>query len=291
MPLVEAQQQFLNLTEAIEWIRTVLGQFDNDGNIIIDDFLSKKSLIDVKDRILDKIINKEENDEEILDIYLSNLSDEYLAILYYKNNFLEFINDHAIIQSLIIEIFENVENLNYVDEKDKDWFSKIPPEYTKDMVGKTAKDWNNFVNKQYFMDPNNVPESIANQLYELKEYLMKYVYSDYLSPDRIYRLRNFKRKVVTVIDTDSNILSLDTSVNYIMNNIIKGETFNRDFTNNIFICVNMIAYILTAVVTDILLLYGKKSNIPEEFRPIYSMKNELNKFSSCKTSLIAGNSC
>ena len=38
-----------------------------------------------------------------------------------------------------------------------------------------------------------------------------------------------------------------------MDNIIKGETFGRPFVNNIYICVNMLAYVFTDAVTDILL--------------------------------------
>ena len=137
------------------------------------------------------------------------------------------------------------------------------------------KDWNKFVDNEYFLDPNSVPDSVAGVLDELKNQLMKYVYCQYLSVDRIYRLKNFKRNVVTVIDTDSNILSLDTSVDFIMNEVIGNEDFNRDHLNNIFICINMLAYVLTEAVTDILLTFGKNSNIPEEFRPIFNMKNEF----------------
>ena len=188
---------------------------------------------------------------------------------------LEFIDDHEEIQSLIIDVFENVENLEYAN-KDEDWFNnKVPKKYRDDMLGKDWKDWNKFVNKQFFTDPNDVPESIANTLFILKNYFMKYIYCKYLSPDRIYRLKNFKRRVVTVIDTDSNILSLDTSIDHIFDNIIEGRDFGRSFKNNIFICVNMLAYILTEAVTDILLTYGEHSNIPEEYRPIYNMKNEF----------------
>lgn len=57
---------------------------------------------------------------------------------------------------------------------------------------------------------------------------MKYVYCRYLAPDRIYRLKNFKRGVVTVIDTDSNILSLDTMVNHIFDSVIKDNDFGRE---------------------------------------------------------------
>lgn len=60
-----------------------------------------------------------------------------------------------------------------------------------------------------------------------------------------------------------------------MDKVIKGVTFGRPIVNNIYICVNMLAYVLTEAVTDILLTYGEYSNVPEEFRPIYNMKNEF----------------
>ena len=287
--LIADNYLFINLTEVIEWIRKVMKDFKKSGESV-DSFIRLHSLFDVRDRLLDKIIDTSDNDSEILERYLESFSDEELAVIYYKNNFLEFIKDHDEIQELIITIFDDVENLEYADKNDDEWFVNVVPEkYQQDILGKSWKDWNNFVNNQYFMDPNNVPESIATPLYQLKNYIMKYIYSKYLSFDRIYRLKNFKRRVVTVIDTDSNILSVDTAVDYIMDEVIKGESFGREKINNIFICVNMLAYILTDAVTDILLTFGEYSNIPEEYRPIYNMKNEL-RLSSCKTSLIAGNS-
>lgn len=265
---------YLNLTELLEWCGKVMKPFINE-EVEIDSFITLKSIHDVKDRLLDKIIDKSDNDEIILESYLLQFSDELLSVLYYKNNLLEFINDHEVIKDLIIEIFENIDNLQYADEDKEDWMDVVPSKYQKDFIGKTAEEWNKFVNTQYFMDPNNVPDSIANPLYELKEYLIKYIYCRYLSVDRVYRLKNFTRKVVTVIDTDSNILSLDTSIDFIMDKVIKGVTFGRPIVNNIYICVNMLAYVLTEAVTDILLTYGEYSNVPEEFRPIYNMKNEF----------------
>ena len=184
---------FLNLTEAIEWCEKVITPFI-DKEEYIDDFLCTKSIYDVIDRIKEKIINKRDDDEDILYRYLYNLSNEELSVLYYKNNMEEFIRDHEIIQSLIINIFDDIENLEYVDEKDNDWFGKLPEDYKLDFRGKTQKDWNKFVNKMYFMDPNDPPENIMSYLCELNEYIIKYVYCKYLSFDRIYRLKNFKRR-------------------------------------------------------------------------------------------------
>lgn len=266
--------QFINLTECIEWCRKVLKYAKEQGEL--DSFIQLRTSGDLVHRLLNHIIDTEEDDEEILYQYIDSLSDEEITILYYKNNMMEFIKDHDYIQDLILTIFRDVENLEYADEEDEFWMSKLSlNKYREEFVGKTGKDWNKFVNKQYFMDPNDVPESIASPMYELSQLMMKYVYVKYMAIDRIYRLRNFKRKVVTVIDTDSNILSLDTIVEFLMDDVVRYETFGRDFTNNIFICINMLAYIITDAVTDILLTYGEYSNVPEEFRPLYNMKNEF----------------
>ena len=265
---------FLNLTEAIEWCRKNIKNFKDD-DYSYDDFLILHSLFDVKDRILSSLINTSENDDEILESFLRQYDDYELTLLYYKNNMIEFIKDHDEIQDLFIQIFENVENLEYA-ENTEDWMKVIPDEYFKQFQsGSTYKQWNSFVDNRYFMDPNNVPDSIITEVKQLTEYMMKYVYCRYLSVDRIYRLKNFERRTVTVIDTDSNILSLDTIVNFIFNEIVHDRTFGRSRRNNMFIIVNTLAYILTEAVTDILLTYGKFSNIPEEYRPIYNMKNEF----------------
>lgn len=265
---------YINLTECIEWCDKVMKPFRKKDEFI-DDFITKKSVSDVTERLLGKIINRQNNDEEILYNYLNTYTTEELGVLYYKNNIKEFIYDHEEVSDCIIKIFTKIENLDYVDPNDDKWYFKIPEKYRNKMIDAKPSDWNKFVNVQYFMNPNDVPESIADDLFELKDYLMKYVYCRYLSFDRIYRIKNFKRGVVTVIDTDSNILSLDPLVYFIKDNIIKNQSFGRSEENNDFICVNMIAYVLTNAVTDTLLTFGKQANIPEEFRPIYNMKNEF----------------
>ena len=86
------------------------------------------------------------------------------------------------------DILYTVENLEYANKKDEDWLTKIPNEYRQDFLGKSAKQWNKFVDNQYFMDPNDPPKNIEHQLRALSDYLIKYCYAQYLSIDRIYRL-------------------------------------------------------------------------------------------------------
>jgi hypothetical protein len=233
----------------------------------LDSFVKIRTIDEVCDRLVDKIMQIKDNDREMIYRYLSNLSDTELTILYYKNNIIDFMNDHKIIQDLIYMILSKVNNLEKVDEKN--------PDISIDLHGMTPKEWNKHVEKEYFMDPNSAPSCIKEELELFKKYIMKYVFTKYLSFDRIYRLRNFKRRVVTVIDTDSNILSIDIFIRWILENIVKGETFGRDHEHNSFILVNMITYVITEAIEKIMLYYGEMSNIPEEFRPRYSMKNEF----------------
>ena len=253
---------FLDSTELIHWMNKVV-----DENNELDDFIQIKSIDETCDRLADKIIQVKDTDKSMIYGYLSNLTETEITILYYKNNILEFMNDHKIMQELIYTILCKINNLEMVDVKN--------PDPSIDLNGMTPKEWNKHVEKEYFMDPNSAPKCIKDELDLFKKYLMKYVFTKYLSFDRIYRLKNFKRRVVTVIDTDSNILSIDIFIRWILDNVVKGESFGRDYEHNTFILINTITYVITEAIQEIMLYYGEMSNIPEEFRPRYSMKNEF----------------
>ena len=261
---------FIDLTELLEWIRIVIKE-----NHYLDEFIKPIDKQDVVVKhLLRSVINRNENDEEILNEYMKELTVDDLTILYYKNNIIEFINNHEYIQDLFIDILNTVENYPYVDEKDEQWKDKVYLyEASKDID--SAKAWNQFVNREYFIDPNKPPKSIKEKLKTLSDYLMKYCYTKYLSFDRIYRLRNFKRSVVTTIDTDSNFLSLDTIMNFLIDTVVGDNTYGREMVYNTFILVNTLTYTITNVIETELLFYGEKSNIPEEYRPRFNMKNEF----------------
>lgn len=241
-------------------------------------------------RVHNHIIELTDEEDELLYTAITHLPSEVRAYLYYKNNMIQFIVDHPFIQDLILRIYESVENLNYIkmkknakgketsDPEDPAWLSTIPEKYQEEYKDKSAKDWNKFVNHQYFIDPNNPPEDILDTLKELNGYMMNYVYTRYMAFDRIYRLKNFKRGTVTVIDTDSNILSLDVIIRFLIERYFPNPDrahYGRSFQNNIYISINMITYFITEAVTDILLSYGKYANIPEDYRSLYNMKNEF----------------
>lgn len=250
----------------------------------VDEWVQSVSEDQLFDRLYKKILHKKLNDEEILRSVIVYMNDTDRQILYYKNNLIQFVDDHKPVKSLYRSIFHSVNNYEYFE--DETWEKGIKKYgFTKDDFPNKKK-WDSFVNKEYFMDPNDVPKSIKEDVEKFSDILMKYVYVPYIPFDRIYRLKNYKRRTVTVIDTDSNILALDTWVNYTLKDILQSD-YGRSKMNNVFIIVNTITYAITKVVTDILLLYGKYANIPEEYRPSLNMKNELTR-GSCKTSLIAG---
>lgn len=261
---------FLNLTELIEWIRSILKK-----DFYLDDFIVRVKRQDVIQHLLSRILNKEENDEEILQNYLTDCTVDELTFLYYKNNMIEFIENHNPVKDMITDILEKVENYDHVNEKDPEWLRYIPSKHYDEFKNQSAKKWNKFVNKEMFMDPNSPPDSIIKELDALSECIIKYVYTEYLSFDRIYRLKNFFRNTVTVIDTDSNFLSLDILMNYLLNSVIEPDGYGRSQRHNEFVLINTITFIITKIIRITLDFYGKQSNIPEEYRGRFDMKNEF----------------
>lgn len=262
---------FIDINELMYWLETIISSINEDE---IDDFICNHTYGEVAEILENKIINTTDDDYFIIQDYLKHVDYKIVNVIYYKNNLIGFIQDHKHIKELINLILTDIVNLEHVENIDN-WIEYIPDEYKDDFRNKSYKDWNKFVDHKYFMDPNNVPSEISSYVKELDGYFKKYVYTPYLSFDRIYRLKNFKRDVVTVIDTDSNILSLDTFVNFIIDTFMDDNLYGRDFQKNIFIIINMITYSITTVVEDILNLYGIHSNIPKEYRPRFNMKNEF----------------
>lgn len=252
---------FLNSSECIHWINVML---KDSEDIELDEFIHMIDEETLVERLCSKIIDIKSNDKEMLRDFVDSLKPREITILYYKNNMIEFIKNHQIIQDIFINIMVKVDVLPESNGHDG-----------IDLHGMSVKEYNHYVQEKAFINPNSVPENIKDDLDLFKTYIMKYVFARYMSFDRIYRLRNFKRRVVTTIDTDSNFLSMDILVNWLLDEVIKGRTFGRDKNYNTFIIVNTIVYVITAAIEQIMLFYGKSSNIPKEFRPKYSMKNEF----------------
>lgn len=212
--------------------------------------------------------------EEPLLLYITNLNDDEVTKIFYKNNFMEFTRRHDKLLRLYDKIFSGVVNHEYIDD-----ISQIPFDCNITFYGKTDKDkvkeYNSWVNNQFFMDPNSPPDTISEYLKELDNAYKTYVFIPFLSVDRIHRLKYFERRTVCIVDTDSNILAMDEFVDFFKNEILGSSDYGRSEENNRFIIINAMAYFITSGVQTILDQYGLNSNIPDEFRYRFNMKNEF----------------
>lgn len=262
---------FIHFNECIEWIEQVL-EYKKDE--VLDDWIVRKSAKELAKRLSGKCLGITPDQDSFLQKYISNLTEEEITKLYWANNLIEFTHAHEEIQILHNKIFESILLVDEIDEEATE--SDIPKEYYDNFKDEKnpVKAYNKWVSYEKFYDPNNVPDTIKELLETLTSYYMKYVYIRFAYLDRIYQLKNFRRKVVTVIDTDSNILSLDTWMKYCLTNLVPSSCgLDRDDT--VFVAINTITYIITSVVTNILEYYGECSNVEESIRPRYNMKNEF----------------
>ncbi len=260
---------FYDINECFNWLKAAMKKIKKDSSI--DSWVKRKDSSDVYYKLKNMFIKWNDSFEPLLKDYLKNLDEVSLTRIYYFNKLEEFTRDHDEIINMNKHIINETQVYECVNKKDPDWESKID----KKFVGKfeDAEKYNAYVCKKAFMDPNDPPKEIIDDLDILSKYYLKYVYLRYSVFDRIYRLKNFGRKCVTVIDTDSNIIALDAWINFILGYCSDTKYMPRE--NLEFILVNTITYTLSKLIEDTLLSYGKDSNIPEEYRPIYNMKNEF----------------
>ena len=260
---------FYDINECFNWLKVANKKIDEDA--FVDKWIKRHTAEEVFDKLKGMFIEWKDSYEEMLMNYLKNLSSNRLTRIYYFNRLTEFTSDHEEVIMMNKVILDNTVVYPVVNDKDKDWESKIPKQFVGEFDN--AKDYNAFACKKAFMDPNSPPDEIKEDLKRLCDVYMKYVYLRYSVFDRIYRLKNFGRKSVVIIDTDSNIIALDRWIEFMYQVVACDSTIPKD--NIDFILVNTITYTLSKVIEDTLLSYGKDSNIPEEFRPIYNMKNEF----------------
>ena len=116
-------------------------------------------------------------DANIIWQILTRLSQEDLNRIYYKNNMYEFCNN-SLISNILINILCKL---------------KMP-----------------------FLDPNNPPDEIKDDLELLVDYIKEYVYYQYQIIDKLERIEIMPRDVVLITDTDSCIISLEEWYQFIL---------------------------------------------------------------------------
>ena len=261
--------KFIDINEAFHYMNTIL-----ETDYELEDWVVRATRDDLFDRIVSMFYDDVYIDEygELIRRYIEHLSIEDVTKIYYKNQFMEFTRVHDNIRDFYDVLFSSVRNLKYAKTIDD-----IPEDLVNKFGGdeeEVVKSYNSYVNNQYFMDPNSPPETVTEVLDKLNKIYMKYVYHPFMVIDRIYRLKFFNRKTVCIVDTDSNILAMDTWVDFCNTYLLRGE-YGRSEENNTFIMINTIAYFITNAVGKTLEVYGEHSNIPEDFRPRFNMKNEF----------------
>jgi hypothetical protein len=136
----------------------------------------------------------DDDDLEVIWRILSNLSQEDLNRVYYKNNLYEFMSNKNVIQ--IVKVI--------LRKLHKPLFNSL-----------------------------DIPEEIADDIKFFSDLLMEYVYYKYMIIDRIDRCDNMIKSVIMVSDTDSTIISLDAWYRFISEQVngeeLKIFGYNKDF--------------------------------------------------------------
>jgi hypothetical protein len=186
---------------------------------IDDSFLDNKSINTVYKRLCGLFLHYDNKYDAILKSYLSGLNQNQLNKIYYKNNLYAF--------SLLPKIRYKLGNI----------ISKV----------------------NEFKNPNKIPDNIKNEIEDLWSYYKEFVFYNHSPFGRIDKLKYYKRKSAIVIDTDSNMLNLNPWVEFLDENIISinNNIKNHNKDNLIYISINIMAYILTNMITCVLNKYTK----------------------------------
>lgn len=107
---------------------------------------------------------------------INNLSQREINVLYYKNNLYKFC-DNIRVSNLIITILTKLQ--------------------------------------KPFLDPNNVPEEVKDEMKMLLDLMYEYIYYRHIYIDKLERVYTIMRDIVLITDTDSCIITLDGWYRYV----------------------------------------------------------------------------
>ena len=173
--------------------------------------------------------------DEIILNILYNASKRDLIKLYFKNNLLKFIQCPEVTKQLVT-IFNKITEFN---------------------------------------DPNKVPKEITEDMKVLWDYFEEFVFYNYAYTERINRLKHDKRATVKLVDTDSNLVYVQLWVDAIFDYIIPKTSTVMDKQSIEFASVNILAYLATAMLRDLLGKYCRDAHVLERYHHRINMKNEF----------------
>lgn len=170
--------KFENLNEVITFIDNVRQEKEErifaDSDILDHDVDVDDCFVKVMDTCGFNYIPTQKDMDIIYEI-LYNMSQEDLNRVYYKNNLYMFM-DNQYITDLFIKILKKLD--------------------------------------KPFLNPNDPPECVIEELNEFLGLMMEYVYYHHHIIDRVDKYANMVRKICVITDTDSTMISLDAFYRY-----------------------------------------------------------------------------
>lgn len=259
---------YLSLDDAITSIMIILKEeVKIDIFEVIDTKITLEQCRERVFRAFYDISSISQDDVNKLDNFLTKLTEEELARVYYKNNLFEFCSNSEI-QSLLITIMDKLGNIpqeqyKYINDKGK-WDYKIKSEEHK---------WGEYI---IFMDPNEIPKAVDSEMKRLWSLIETFVVDYSQTFDRINKLKHYQRKAVITIDTDSNFLDLNPWFEFVDKSIGERQEsyyLNEDETR--FNIINIMSCICTLMINESLFRFVKDCNVKDDSKArLINMKNE-----------------
>lgn len=230
---------FLDMEDCLMFIKNVISEKDDR---VYKDYIVLDDDIGRETlliRLRETMDNEYDFNEDLVRSLLYGLKKEDINRIYYKNNLTGFCSN-----SMISELW-------------------------KDVVLNTE----NYRNPE----PKKTPPEIKGDLDILWEYIKEYVFYNYEFKEKFYRVQTRQRKVVLVIDTDSNMIYLDRWVDFIKETVLtqdelyEKESISENFDFDI---VYSLCYLIGFMIKDVLMKYLDQCNVKKENADLIDMKNE-----------------
>ena len=190
-----------------------------------------------------------QEDAEYVVSLLSSLTDNQKKLVYYKNNFMEFL-DVPVIHELIGSVIDSIEDL------------KLGEMYAFD--------------KPYYKNQEDykikcTPEA-KDLMQRLLDILKAFVLSTHQIFDRVRRTKYTKKKSVLYIDTDSNFIGLGKFINHFASEYVD---IYHDESKFIFKTASIMTLIMSMVIRETYVEFTDDLNISKEYAYRLNMKNEF----------------